>query len=105
MYIAGYIKNSFVDYPGKIACSIFTVGCNMRCWYCHNSHILEKTKLLSNEEEILEFLESHKSFLDGVVVSGGEPTLQPDLLEFLSKLKSMGYCVKLDTNGTYPEKL
>ncbi len=100
MYIGGYVKNSFVDYPGKIACSIFTVGCNMRCWYCHNSHILEKTKLLSNEEEILEFLESHKSFLDGVVVSGGEPTLQPDLLEFLSKLKSMGYCVKLDTNGT-----
>lgn len=100
MYIGGYVKNSFVDYPGKIACSIFTVGCNMRCWYCHNSHILEKTKLLSNEEEILGFLESHKSFLDGVVVSGGEPTLQPDLLEFLSKLKSMGYCVKLDTNGT-----
>ena len=100
MFIAGYVKNSFVDYPGKIACSIFTVGCNMRCWYCHNSHILEKSKIKVEESEILDFLQSRKGFLDGVVVSGGEPTLQPDLLEFLAKIKDMGYKVKLDTNGT-----
>ena len=100
MFIAGYVKNSFVDYPGKIACSIFTVGCNMRCWYCHNSHILERSKIKVDESEIFEFLQSHKGFLDGVVVSGGEPTLQPDLLDFLAKVKGMGYKVKLDTNGT-----
>ena len=99
MFIAGYVKNSFVDYPGKIACSIFTVGCNMRCWYCHNSHILEKSKTKVEESEIFDFLQSHKGFLDGVVVSGGEPTLQPDLLDFLAKIKAIGYKVKLDTNG------
>ena len=100
MNIGGFVKNSFVDYPGKIACTIFTVGCNMRCWYCHNSHLFNKQTNLVSEEEIFEFLESHKGFLDGVVVSGGEPTLQPDLVEFIKKIKSMGYEVKLDTNGT-----
>ncbi|MBR4003672.1 MAG: anaerobic ribonucleoside-triphosphate reductase activating protein [Clostridia bacterium] len=100
MYIAGYIKNSFVDYPGKIACSIFTVGCNMRCWYCHNSHLFEKAKIKITEEEIFDFLKQRVGQLDGVVVSGGEPTLQPDLLNFLAKVKSLGYAVKLDTNGT-----
>lgn len=100
MVIAGFVKNSFVDYPGNIACAIFTVGCNMRCWYCHNSHILENVKTKVEEKEIFDFLESHKKFLDAVVVSGGEPTLQPDLIEFLTKVKGMGYKVKLDTNGT-----
>lgn len=100
MVIGGYVKNSFVDYPGKIACTIFTVGCNMRCWYCHNSHILENVKRVVDTAEVVNFLEKRKGFLDGVVVSGGEPTLQPDLLEFLGKIKQMGYKVKLDTNGT-----
>lgn len=105
MYIAGYIKNSFVDYPGKIACSIFTVGCNMRCWYCHNSHLFEKAKIKITEEEIFDFLKQRVGQLDGVVVSGGEPTLQPDLLNFLAKVKALGYAVKLDTNGTNFEVL
>ena len=100
MKIGGFVKNSFVDYPGKIACSIFTVGCNMRCWYCHNSHLFNKQKNLISEEEVLNFLADHAGFLDGVVVSGGEPTLQPDLVEFIKKVKSFGYEVKLDTNGT-----
>ena len=100
MKIGGFVKNSFVDYPGKIACTIFTIGCNMRCWYCHNSHLFNKQKNLINEEEIFEFLNSHKGFLDGVVISGGEPTLQPYLVEFIKKIKSFGYEVKLDTNGT-----
>ena len=100
MKIGGFVKNSFVDYPGKIACTIFTVGCNMRCWYCHNSHLFNKQKNLISEEEILNFLETHKDFLDGVVISGGEPTLQPDLIDFIKKIKSFGYDVKLDTNGT-----
>ena len=100
MYIGGYVKNSFVDYPGKIACSIFTVGCNMRCWYCHNSHLFEKAKIKITEDEIFDFLKKRVGQLDGVVVSGGEPTLQPDLLTFLAKVKDLGYEVKLDTNGT-----
>lgn len=100
MVIGGYVKNSFVDYPGKIACTIFTVGCNMRCWYCHNSHILENVKRVVDQNEIIDFLSKRKGFLDGVVISGGEPTLQPDLIEFLGKIKQMGYKVKLDTNGT-----
>lgn len=100
MVIAGFVKNSFVDYPGNIACAIFTVGCNMRCWYCHNSHILENVKTKVEEKEIFDFLESHKKYLDAVVVSGGEPTLQKDLIDFLTKIKAMGYKIKLDTNGT-----
>lgn len=100
MKIGGFVKNSFVDYPGKIACSIFTVGCNMRCWYCHNSHLFNKTQNLIDEDEILDFLNTHKDFLDGVVISGGEPTLQPDLIEFIKKIKYFGYEIKLDTNGT-----
>ena len=100
MKIGGFVKNSFVDYPGKIACTIFTVGCNMRCWYCHNSHLFNKQKNLISEEEIFEFLQTHKDFLDGVVISGGEPTLQPDLIDFIKKIKFFGNDVKLDTNGT-----
>lgn len=100
MVIAGFVKNSFVDYPGKIACAIFTAGCNMDCWYCHNSHIINNCKKVYNEDEILEFLSKRKEFLDAVVVSGGEPTLQKDLMQFLTKIKQMGYLVKLDTNGT-----
>ncbi len=100
MKIGGFVKNSFVDYPGKIACTIFTVGCNMRCWYCHNSHLFNKTKNLIPESEIVDFLVTHQGFLDGVCISGGEPTLQPDLTDFIKKVKSLGYHVKLDTNGT-----
>lgn len=105
MLIGGFVKNSFVDYPQKIACTIFTVGCNMRCWYCHNSHLFDKTKNLIPESEIVDFLVTHKGFLDGVCISGGEPTLQPDLVEFIKKVKSLGYLVKLDTNGTNFEVL
>lgn len=100
MVIAGFVKNSFVDYPGKISCAIFTAGCNMDCWFCHNSHIINNCKKVYNEDEILEFLSKRKDFIDAVVISGGEPTLQKDLIEFLTKIKQMGYLVKLDTNGT-----
>lgn len=93
------VKNSFVDYPGEIACVIFTIGCNFRCWYCHNSHLFYARPTIT-EEEVFEFLREHKPFLDGVVVSGGEPTLQSDLIDFIKKVKEMGYKVKLDTNGT-----
>ena len=100
MFIAGFVKNSFVDYPTKIACTIFTAGCNMKCWYCHNSHILKPDIKKISQSEIISFLKERKSFLDAVVISGGEPTLQEDLEEFLTIIKEMGYLVKLDTNGT-----
>lgn len=100
MKIGGFVKNSFVDYPGLISTCIFVVGCNLNCWYCHNRHLLGGTQSLIEESEIFDFLSSHKGFIDAVVVSGGEPTKQKDLKEFLTKVKSMGFKVKLDTNGT-----
>jgi pyruvate formate lyase activating enzyme len=101
MRIAGLVKNSFVDYPGCIAAVVFVPGCNMDCWYCHNKH------LWKSEEEfelkgVYEFLEIHRDFLDGVVISGGEPTMQDGLSGFIDTVKGMGYLVKLDTNGTNP---
>jgi len=105
MVIGGMVKNSFVDYPGKIACVVFTTGCNFNCWYCHNSHLLNYNKKTIAQEEVFNFLQTHKSFIDAVVVSGGEPTLQKDLVEFIKKVKGMGFLVKLDTNGSNPEVL
>ncbi len=105
MIIGGIVKNSFVDYPKKIACVVFTRGCNFKCWYCHNSHLLENGENKVDEGKFFEFLKKRKGFLDGVVVSGGEPTLQLDLIEFLKKIKNLGYDVKLDTNGTKSEIL
>ena len=98
-------KNSFVDYPSKISCVVFTPGCNMNCWYCHNREIINESEGAYDEEQVLEFLKKRAGFLDAVVVSGGEATLQPDLVEFIKKVKAMGYLVKLDTNGTNPEVL
>jgi len=105
MRIAGIINQSFVDYPGSIAAAVFTHGCNMNCEFCHNRHILGGGGQGSyiDEEQVLNFLERRRGFLDGVVISGGEPTLQPDLEVFIQKVKYMGYLVKLDTNGTCPE--
>jgi pyruvate formate lyase activating enzyme len=102
MQIAGLVKNSFVDYPGCIAAAVFTPGCNMDCWYCHNRALWERAALLDTEET-LAFLQKRRGFLDGVVVSGGEPSLQSDLSLFVRRLKDMGYRVKLDTNGLMPE--
>ena len=104
MIINGIQKNSFVDYPGKISAVLFTPGCNMDCFYCHNRILLDGShENLINSKDVLAFLESRKGFLDGVVVSGGEPTLQKGLLPFLSLIKSLGYPIKLDTNGTNPD--
>ncbi len=100
MEISGLIKNSFVDYPKNIACVVFTAGCNMNCWYCHNHDLISETKGEIDEEYVFSLLEERKRFLDGVVITGGEPTLQPDLTEFIKKVKAIGLNVKLDTNGT-----
>ncbi len=102
MQIAGIHKNSFVDYPGRIAAVIFTRGCNMDCWYCHNRHLINSAAEM-NKEEILEFLYERKNFLNGVVLTGGEPLLQEGVLDFLCSLKQTGLPVKLDTNGSFPE--
>lgn len=107
MRIAGLQKNSMVDYPGKLAAVVFTQGCNMNCGYCHNRCLIgqEQKQEPFDQEYVLSFLQKRRNLLDGVVVSGGEPTLQGDLEEFLVKVREMGFSLKLDTNGTHPELL
>ena len=100
MKIGGFVKNSFVDYPAHISSVIFTSGCNMNCWYCHNKQLIPDSQESANLDNILDFITSRKNFLDGVVISGGEPTLQPDLKEVIKKIKGIGLKVKLDTNGS-----
>ena len=107
MKIGGFQKFSLIDYPGKISAIIFTQGCNFRCPYCHNPELVDPKLFTSalDEDLILSFLRKRVGKLDGVVITGGEPLLQHDLIEFIKKVKEMGYLVKLDTNGSYPEKL
>jgi len=105
MEILGIEKVSMVDYPNKICATIFTGGCNFRCPFCHNSGLVKQAFEKYKEKEILDYLESRKNLLDAVTISGGEPTLQPDLEDFIRKIKLMGYLIKLDTNGTNPLKL
>lgn len=108
MNIGGYIKSSLIDFPGTISCVVFTQGCNFHCPYCHNPDLVpmnrRKDELVSSES-IFSFLERRKGLLDGVVVSGGEPTLQKGLVDFLRRVKAMGFQVKLDTNGSRPQVL
>lgn len=102
MQIAGFVKNTFLDYPGHIAAAVFVPGCNMDCWYCHN-RALWKEKNLVNPAYVLDYLKKRRRFLDGVVISGGEPTLQKDLADFIRLVRDMGYLIKLDTNGLKPD--
>lgn len=102
MKIGGLQKVSLIDYPEKIAAIIFTMGCNFRCPYCHNPELVDETGTLLDTEAVYAFLERRKNILDAVTITGGEPTLQNDLLPFIQKIKGMGYLVKLDTNGTHP---
>lgn len=105
MKIGGFQKTSLLDYPGQISSIIWTVGCNFRCPFCYNKEIVEEKKEKFAEKEVLEHLEKRKGLIDALVVSGGEPFLQNDLKDFLGKVKKLGYLVKIDTNGMYPEKL
>ncbi|NLB89451.1 MAG: anaerobic ribonucleoside-triphosphate reductase activating protein [Syntrophomonadaceae bacterium] len=104
MKIRGFIKQSLVDYPGEIAAVVFTQGCNLRCPFCHYGHLVTKPGKIADdyipEQDILDFLADRSSFLDALVISGGEPTLHSDLPEFIRRVKELGYLVKLDTNGT-----
>ena len=103
MRISGLQKMTLLDYPGKVACTVFLGGCNYRCPFCHNSELLDGGESVMSVKEFLAFLEKRRGLLDAVCVSGGEPTLQAGLPEFLEKIKSMGYLTKLDTNGSRPE--
>ena len=106
MQIQGLQKLTLLDYPGRTACTIFLSGCNFRCPFCHNAPLLTANVAGGmGEEELLAFLKKRQGLLDGVVVTGGEPLLRPELPALLEKVKALGYAVKLDTNGTFPERL
>lgn len=104
MVIGGIHKNSLIDYPEKISCVLFSSGCNFACPYCHNPELAKNNpSVCIGETEIFDFLESRKNFLDGVVISGGEPTIHGDIHSICKRIKAMGYPVKLDTNGSKPD--
>lgn len=105
MIFGGVQKTSTIDFPGVLSCVLFTRGCNMDCFYCHNRDIIIFEGASLPEEDIMAFLVKRRGVLDGVTISGGEPTLQKGLDDFLRSVKEMGYLVKLDTNGQQPEKV
>jgi len=102
--ISGIQKTSLIDYPGKVSCVLFFTGCNFNCPYCHNPDLVQSKngRAAINKNQVFEFLSKRRGLLDGVVITGGEPTLQSDLPNFCHTLKSMGFSVKLDTNGSRP---
>ncbi len=106
MLISGFQKLTLLDYPEKTACTVFTYGCNFRCPFCHNAILVtEGIENAIDPEEIFSFLKKRTGLLDGVCITGGEPTLQKDLIDFIRKIRELGFCVKLDTNGYNPEVL
>lgn len=116
MNIQGFQKLTLLDYPEKVACTIFTGGCNFRCPFCHNASLVvgEQGNIIPierqgqrgyTEDEVLAYLKKRQGILDGVCITGGEPLLQKDLESFIVKVRELGFLIKLDTNGSYPEKL
>ena len=106
MNISGLQKMTLLDFPGKVACTVFLAGCNYRCPFCHNAELLEgNPEPLMTVDELLGFLKKRMGLLDGVCVSGGEPTLTPGLRDLLAAIKELGFAVKLDTNGSRPKVL
>lgn len=107
MKFNGFQKLTLLDYPGKVACTLFTAGCNLRCPFCHNASLvthIDNTNIY-NKEEILSYLGKRQGILEGVCISGGEPLMQKEIEDFIKEVKALGYSVKLDTNGFYPDKL
>lgn len=107
MKIHGFQKMTLLDFPGKVACTVFTGGCNLRCPFCHNASLVTE---IDGESQIktsyiLDFLAGRKGLLDGVAITGGEPLLQADIKDFIADIKSLGFAVKLDTNGSFPDIL
>ena len=107
MIIKGLQKITLLDFPGKVACTVFTAGCNFRCPFCHNASLVTHTETAKTipEEEIFAYLSHRRGILDGVGITGGEPLLQKDIAEFCRKIHDLGLLVKLDTNGSFPERL
>ncbi len=108
MLIAGLQKLTLLDYPGRVACTVFTAGCNFRCPFCHNAPLVLPERIAGDpngEETVLQFLKKRQGILDAVAVTGGEPLLHPDLPDFLRKVRDLGYAIKLDTNGAFPDRL
>ncbi len=107
MEIGGLQKTTLIDYPGKIACTIFLIGCNFRCPFCYSAELVLPEKIKNqpriDEKELFRFLKERREYLEGVVICGGEPTIHSDLSDFLLQIKKMGYLIKLDTNGTHPD--
>ena len=107
MKFNGFQKLTLLDYPGKVACTLFTAGCNLRCPFCHNASLVTHIDnvVSYDEDEILDFLRKRQGILGGVCITGGEPLMQSGVTDFIKKVKELGFSVKLDTNGTFPEKL
>ena len=108
MLISGLQKLTLLDYPGHVACTVFTAGCNFRCPFCHNAPLVLPERIEGDPngaETVLQFLKKRQGILDGVAITGGEPLLQRDMADFLRKIRDLGYAVKLDTNGSFPDRL
>ncbi len=107
MIISGLAKLTLLDFPGKTACTVFTGGCNFRCPFCHNAPLVigEDVHGRLSEEDVLSHLRKRQGILDGVCITGGEPLLQRDIADFIARIRELGYAVKLDTNGSFPDKL
>lgn len=106
MKIHGLQKMTLLDFPGRVACTVFLGGCDMRCPFCHNAELIDgSAEAIMDETELLAFLEKRKGLLDGVAFTGGEPTLRKDLPDLFRRIKAMGYPIKLDTNGLHPDRL
>ena len=106
MKIGGLMKLTLLDFPGKVACTVFLEGCNFRCHFCHNADMAKcESPDKMTEDEFFKFLTKRQGLLDGVCVSGGEPLMSDDVIPFIQKIKDMGYSVKIDTNGSFPERL
>lgn len=108
MKIYGLQKMTLLDYPGRVACTVFTGGCNFRCPFCHNAALvtqLDADGAYYTEDDVLAFLNKRTGLLDGVCITGGEPLINPDISDFIYKIKQLGFLVKLDTNGSFPDKL
>ena len=108
MLISGLQKLTLLDYPGRVACTVFTGGCNFRCPFCHNAALVLPDRIEGDPDgtaTVLRFLEKRQGILDGVAVTGGEPLLHADMAEFLRQIRSLGFMIKLDTNGSFPDRL
>ena len=106
MKLGGLQKMTLLDFPGRVACTVFTVGCNFRCPFCHNSSLVLSPEVPElSRDDFFAFLRKRQGLLEGVAITGGEPLLHPDMPELLAQIRDLGYAVKLDTNGAFPERL